>query len=206
MLSNAFALVSLAALATASPSHAIYKRCESKEVQFHFNNTAVGSILSCAADVMDRGSTTPARSLDATLGAIAIRTDNSTCTDGPSVTYTVVSGDTLEKIAAEYSSGVCNIATANGLTNPDFLALDQVLTVPTNVCAANIDNDTCRTSAGTATCVTTGESTYTIASGDTFFLIAAELGITLDSLVAANPDVDAGSLQIDQVINVPVCE
>ncbi|KAJ4424862.1 hypothetical protein N0V82_000365 [Gnomoniopsis sp. IMI 355080] len=195
------ALASLASLAIATPSHAIAKRCESKAVQFHFNNTEVGSILSCSTDVMDRGSTVPG----AAKLLMLTRTDNTTCTDGPSVTYTVVSGDTLEKIAAEYSSGVCNIAEANGLTNPDFLALDQVLTVPTNVCAANIDNDTCRTSGGTATCVTDGEAAYTIQSGDTFFLIAAELGITLDSLVAANPDVDAGSLQIDQVINVPVC-
>lgn len=203
MRSAVLALGSLAPLAMATPSYAVYKRCESKEIQFHFNNTQVGSILSCATDVMDRGTTTPSLS----RSVIITRDDaNSTCTDGPSVTYTVVSGDTLEKIAAEYSSGVCNIADANGLTNPDFLSIDQVLTVPTNVCEENIDNDTCRTSAGTATCVTDGESTYTIESGDTFFLIAAELGITLDSLVAANPDVDAGALQVGQVIAVPVCE
>lgn len=202
MRSAVLAIASLVPLAMATPSHAIYKRCESKEVSFHFNNTQVGSILSCSTDVMDRGSTTPSLS----RSVMITRADNSTCVDGPSVTYTVVSGDTLEKIAAEYSSGVCNIADANGLTNPDFLSIDQVLTVPTNVCEDNIDNDTCRTSAGTATCVTDGPSTYTIQSGDTFFLIAAELGITLDSLVAANPDVDAGSLQVDQVIAVPVCE
>ncbi|KAJ4393235.1 hypothetical protein N0V93_002443 [Gnomoniopsis smithogilvyi] len=196
------ALASLASLATATPSRAIMKRCETKEIQFHFNNTDVGSVQSCSTDVMDRGSTAPGT---AAKHIMITRTDNTTCVDGPDVTYTVVSGDTLEKIAAEFSSGVCNIAEASGLTNPDFLALDQKLTVPTNVCAANIDNDTCRTSAGTATCVTGGEPTYKIKAGDTFFLIAAELGITLDSLVAENPGVDPGSLQVDQEIDVPVC-
>lgn len=196
------AIASLASLATATPSHAISKRCESKEIQFHFNDTAVGSILSCSTDVMNRGSTFPGT---AAKHLTLVRTDNSTCVDGPTVNYTVVSGDTLEKIAAQFSSGVCNIAEASGLANPDFLALDQKLTVPTQVCPAEIDNDTCRTPAGTATCVTGGEATYTVKEGDTFFLIAAELGITLDSLVAANPDVDPGSLQIEQVIDVPVC-
>lgn len=194
MRSTIFAIASLASVATATPAHAISKRCEATEVQFHYNNTEIGSIQSCSTDVMNRGAVLDTR-----------QDTNSSCVDGAIVTYTVVSGDTLEKIAAEFSSGVCNIAEASGVTNPDFLALDQVLTVPTDVCAANIDNESCRTSAGTATCVEGGESTYEIVAGDTFFLISATLGITLDSLVAANPDVDAGDLQIGQIINVPVC-
>lgn len=201
MLSSVLVLGSVASLAIATPSFAVSKRCDSTEVNFHFNNTEIGSILSCSTDVMDRGPTNPA------LDRISARQgyNTSDCTDGPDVTYTVVSGDTLEKIAAQYSSGVCNIAEANDLTNPDFLSIDQVLAVPTNVCQANIDNDTCRIVAGTATCVTDGEATHTIVAGDTFFLIASELGITLDSLVAANPGVDASALEIGQVIAVPVC-
>lgn len=191
-------LLTLAGLVSAVPSfgasfpkYGIVKRCEAVDVQFHFNDTTIGTTQGCTTDVMNRGTST----------ARLRRTD---CVDGPSTNYTVIAGDTLEKIAAEYSSGVCNIASANGLTNPDFLSIGQVLIVPTDVCTA--DNDSCRTSAGTATCLSSGDSTYTIQSGDTFFLIAAELGITLDALVAANPDVDAGNLQVDQVIDVPICE
>ena len=136
------------------------------------------------------------------------RDDNTTCVDGPSTNYTVVSGDTLEKIALQFDSGVCNIAAANGLTNPDFILAGQVLIIPTEVCEAEVDNQSCRTAAGTATCVDASagvSDTYTIVSGDTFFLISSRLGITLDSLVAANPDVDASALEVGQVINIPIC-
>lgn len=183
----------MSALAWAAPHFSIGKRCEAVDVQFHYNDTTIGTVQSCTTNVMDRGGST----------AAVRRTD---CVDGPSTNYTVVSGDTLEKIAAEFNSGVCNIADASGLSNPDFLSIGQVLLVPTNVCTA--DSDSCRTAAGTAECVSASAgvaSTYSIQSGDTFFLIAAEFGITLEALVAANPDVDAGSLQIDQVINIPIC-
>lgn len=193
-------IFTLSCLAVSASAFSIFpsglsKRCVAADVKFHFNDTSIGSVQSCTTDVMNRG------------GATAkLRRTADTCVDGPSTNYTVVSGDTLEKIAAEYNSGVCNIAEANNLANPDFLALDQVLVVPTNVCTA--DNESCRTEAGTATCVAADSgvaATYTIVSGDTFFLISSELGITLDSLVAANPGVDAGNLQIGQVINVPIC-
>lgn len=154
----------------------------------------MGVTQSCTPDVTNRGGSDPVKQPD------------EGCVDGPTTTYTVVSGDTLEKIAADYNSGVCDIAAANGLDNPDFIGLDQVLTIPTDVCTP--DNDSCRTTEGTATCVdsSTGvSSTYAIQSGDTFFLIAADLGITLDSLVDANPDADAGNLQIGQLINIPIC-
>lgn len=197
MQTSILALAAVMAVATASPSGDVprhnAKRCEAQEVSFHFNDTTIGTTLSCTTDVTDRSG-----------AALLVFRDD--CVDGPSVNYTVVSGDTLEKIAAEYNSGVCNIATANGLTNPDFLGLGQELIIPTDVC--NPDSNSCRTEAGTATCVDASSgvaSTYTIVAGDTFFLISSELGITLDSLVAANPGVDAGSLQIGQVINVPIC-
>ncbi|CAN8105256.1 unnamed protein product [Discula destructiva] len=205
MRSSTIVVISLASLVTASPQRTIYKRCESSLVSFHYNNTEIGSVSSCATDVMDRGSTTPGPNWLSTRHYETMAKLSSACTDGPVETYTVVRGDTLEKIAAEFSTGVCNIAEASGMTNADFLDIDQVLAVPTDVCEENIDNDTCRTNAGVAECVTGGEPTYTIASGDTFFQIAAGLGITLDSLTAANPSVDPGNLQIDQVIVVPVC-
>lgn len=189
-----FAVTSLASLASAS--RAIAKRCELSMVQFHFNSTELGSVESCSKDVMNRGPVVP---------TLQIRQTNGSCVDGPKLNYTVVSGDTLEKLAAEYSSGVCNIAKASGIDNPDFINIADVLTIPTNVCEANIDNQSCRTVAGEATCVENGSPTYQIVAGDTFFLIASRLGITLESLVAVNPGVDAGNLQIGDTINIPVC-
>ena len=44
---------------------------------------------------------------------------------------------------------------------------------------------------------------YTIQSGDSFWSIAKKLGISVDALQSANPGVDAKTLQVGQVINVP---
>lgn len=199
-------IISMAALATAFPSGSgrnfLAKRssCESTTtVEFHFNDTTIGTMDSCTTDVTNRGGDAVPKFR---------RDDNTTCVSGPSTNYTVVSGDTLEKIALQFDSGVCNIASANGLTNPDFILAGQVLVIPTEVCEAEVDNQSCRTAAGTATCVDASagvSDTYTIVSGDTFFLVSSRLGITLDSLVAANPGVDASALEVGQVINIPIC-
>ncbi len=45
---------------------------------------------------------------------------------------------------------------------------------------------------------------YTIQAGDTFYKIALKLGISLASLLAANPGVDPQRLRIGQVIRIPV--
>lgn len=192
-------LATIIATVSAAPDlsarHGVVKRCDATETPFHYNDTTIGTCLSCVTDVISRNTTGP-----------ALYETGTTCVDGPSVNYTVVSGDTLEKIAADNNSGVCNIAVANDLDNPDFILLGQVLVIPTDVCTP--DNDSCRNTEGTATCVDASAgvaSTYAIVSGDTFFLIASDLGITLDSLVAANPDADASNLQIGQIINIPIC-
>ncbi|WQF87489.1 Putative LysM domain-containing protein [Colletotrichum destructivum] len=116
---------------------------------------------------------------------------------------TVKAGQTLTTIAERFHSGICDIAWQNKLANPNVINVGQVLLVPVNVCKP--DNTSCLVPEGEATCVTGGPATYTIKSGDTFFVVAQSLGITTDSLTGANPGVVPENLQIDQVINVPVC-
>lgn len=208
--------------------------CAAVQVPFHFNTTEIGYLPSCSLDVMNRGGpidgSTPAerrgtRTLShkkpyhgkpypipsassSVVAVVPVPTSTATaCIDGPVATYTVVAGDTLERIAALYNSGVCDIATANAIADPDFILVGQVLLVPTSVCVP--DNNSCRTPAGTATCVPADagiDEFYTIQAGDTFFALAARFGITLDALVAANPGVVATDLQIGQIINVPICD
>lgn len=45
-------------------------------------------------------------------------------------TYTVVSGDTLSKIAQRFGSSVQAIATASGVSNPNQISVGQQLLVP----------------------------------------------------------------------------
>lgn len=121
------------------------------------------------------------------------------------VDYTVTPGDTLTIISQKLSSGICDIAKLNNLANPGFINMDQVLRVPTYPC--NPDNTSCLAEpSDNNDCVTNGEgATHVIESGETFFLVASNLGLTVDALLAANPGVDPLLLQIGQVINVPVC-
>ncbi|KAJ0350781.1 hypothetical protein COL154_010139 [Colletotrichum chrysophilum] len=127
-----------------------------------------------------------------------------TCSQGPVVDYTVVSGDTLTIISQKLSSGICDIAKLNSLENPNLILLGQVLKVPTHIC--NPDNTSCLSKPGTATCVEGGAATYTIQKGDTFFIVAGDLGLDVNALLAANEGVDPLLLQEGQVINIPVCK
>lgn len=119
--------------------------------------------------------------------------------------YIVQSSDTLTKIATALGSGICDIAKASGLANPDFLLNGATLTVPIKL--ASPDNKSCikQAAPATAVCVVGGEKTYTIKSGDTLYLVSVALGITLDSLVAANKGVVPESLNAGDKINVPTC-
>ena len=99
--------------------------------------------------------------------------------------YTVKQGDTLYKIAQNYGVTVNDIVTANGLSRPDDLVIGQSLFIPTNNSMGNM-------------------TTYTVMAGDTMYLIARRLGISLDSLIMANPQItDPNRIQIGQVINIP---
>lgn len=48
------------------------------------------------------------------------------------ITHTVQSGDNLTKIAQQYGVTVQDIMTANNLLNADYIAVGQVLIIPTN--------------------------------------------------------------------------
>ena len=121
-----------------------------------------------------------------------------------SVSYTVQPQDTLTRIAASLSSGICDIARASRIENVDLIFPNQTLTVPVKV--ANPDNASCLiTNTATATCVSNGPATYTVQTNDTFKSIAMKLGITTESLQGANPGVDQYNLVQGNVLNVPVC-
>jgi len=52
----------------------------------------------------------------------------------------------------------------------------------------------------------TEPKTYTVKAGDTMFTIARRFGVSLDALIAANPQIkDPAKIQVGDVINIPVC-
>jgi LysM repeat protein len=82
--------------------------------------------------------------------------------------YTVQQGDTLYSIARRYGTTVQAIAQANGILNPAYIRVGQVLCIP-----------------GLATSPLSG-GYYTVQRGDTLYSIACRFGTTYWAIAAAN--------------------
>lgn len=101
--------------------------------------------------------------------------------------YTVRPGDTLFQIARRFGVTVDAILAANPqITDPNRIMPGQVITIPVEGAPPP------------------GTTQYVIQPGDTLFEIARRLGITLDELLALNPQItDPSRIQPGQVINIP---
>lgn len=96
--------------------------------------------------------------------------------------YTIKAGDTLYKIAKAYGTTIETLIEVNGLTRPNDLAIGQNIWIPSS----------------------STTSTYTVKNGDTMYMIARRYGISLDSLINANPQIsNPNIIQVGQVINIP---
>ena len=101
--------------------------------------------------------------------------------------YTIRAGDTLAAVAARFGTSVEAIVAANPGIQPLNLQIGRIICVP---------------GPGAGLCP--GGRPYTIQPGDTFYQIAQRLGLSLQALLAANPQVDPNRLQIGQVICIPI--
>ncbi|KAF4551076.1 LysM domain-containing protein 4 [Elsinoe fawcettii] len=128
---------------------------------------------------------------------------NGTVTLDPRVQETTVKqGDTLTSISIAFNRGICDIAKANNITNPNLIILGQKLIIPAQVCFP--DNTTCLpppAPTARAECVLGGPNFYFAKEKDTFDSIASSLNLTTAAFQAAND----GNHSIAGFLNVPVC-
>ncbi|MFK7851228.1 MAG: LysM peptidoglycan-binding domain-containing protein [Akkermansiaceae bacterium] len=110
-------------------------------------------------------------------------------------TYTVKSGDSVERIARREGVSVSSINKLNGLKATSIIHPGQKLKLPstTQVATQNL--------ASTPSSSVEKKS-YTVASGDTFYRIASQHGISVAQLSAANPEIDPRALRIGQKIRL----
>lgn len=124
------------------------------------------------------------------------------------VTYTVVRGDRLIKIAERYGLPFTCIARANRIINPNLIYIGQELLIPAN-CQGQGGGDITGTTTGVTTVTGAGITgngqcqfdrypgrvapggVYTIRAGDTLDYIACDFGISLTCLRETNPQIAA---------------
>jgi LysM repeat protein len=100
--------------------------------------------------------------------------------------YVVQSGDTLFNISQQYNIQWDLIAEINNLNEPYLLHAGQALKIPQ------------------ATTSQVPNKIYTIQSGDTLFSIARTYNITVNDIIAVNPNLQQSDLiTVGQVIKLP---
>lgn len=100
-------------------------------------------------------------------------------------TYVVKSGDNLSSIAASHGTTVAALTSLNGLANPNYLYVGQVLKL-----------------SGSSTSTSVASSTYIVRSGDNLSSIAAKYGTTTANLQALNGISNANYIYVGQVLKV----
>lgn len=103
--------------------------------------------------------------------------------------YVVQSGDTLGRIAADHGISLERLVAFNGISADTVLQPGHKLLIPPAEGVDGEDGATGGDEAGGD--LPLGAQTYVIEAGDTFNAIAAEFGITLAELLAANDGLSA---------------
>ncbi len=116
----------------------------------------------------------------------------STTTSTPPATSSAViqSGDTLTAIAAHYGTTVAAIVSANGIADPNNVAIGTHLTIPS-------------AGASTSTSTPPATSSAVIQAGDTLTAIAAHYGTTVAAIVSANGIADPNNVAIGTHLTIP---
>ncbi|MSB66712.1 LysM peptidoglycan-binding domain-containing protein [Leuconostoc lactis] len=113
-------------------------------------------------------------------------------------TYTVKSGDTLSRIAAQFKMSVAEIAALNQISNVNAINVGQVLKVNGTTTNTNTNTNQTNTSKPAAS----NAASYTVKSGDTLSKIAALHQMSLSQLVSLNGITNPNLIQVGQVLKV----
>jgi len=113
--------------------------------------------------------------------------------------YTIVKGDTFERIAKNSHVSIKAIADANPGIEPTKLKIGQKIHIPS---PSTLAVPTVAGAAPNEATSVSGEHIYTVKSGDNLTKIAAQHGVTVKALRAAN-GLKTDSIKVGQKLKVP---
>jgi len=104
------------------------------------------------------------------------------------ISYTVVRGDTLNKLARTYNTTVQSIVELNNIQNPNLIYVGQTLIIETYTSSSNSGN----------------YITYTVRRGDTLWGIARRYNTTVQSIVLFNQIQNPNLIYQGQILRILV--
>ncbi len=126
---------------------------------------------------------------------------STTTTSSSNGSYTVKSGDTLNKIAAANGTTVANLVATNNISNANLITVGQTLKLSTSS-STTTQSSTTTTQTTSNNTATSSNGSYTVKSGDTLNKIAAANGTTVANLVAANNISNANVITVGQTLKL----
>jgi LysM repeat protein len=123
--------------------------------------------------------------------------------------YTIQPGDTLSGIAVRFGVSISDLANANGIVSLSQIYSGAKLTIPGKGQQANSGSGAVAAPPAQAPANKPAPasqplpSQYTVQAGDNLSAIAANYGMSVDSLVSANNLTDANMIYVGQSLTIP---
>ncbi len=112
----------------------------------------------------------------------------------PAVTYTVVGGDSLWRIAQKHGTTVRELASANNISESAGLQIGQKLIIPTQ--------GTSQVAASSEPAAAPAGPTYTVRPGDSLGLIARRNNVSVSALRSVN-GISGDLVRVGQILRIP---
>ncbi|MFZ4827748.1 MAG: LysM peptidoglycan-binding domain-containing protein [Phototrophicaceae bacterium] len=120
-----------------------------------------------------------------------------------SQTYTVVSGDTLFRIALRFGTTVDALAQANSITNTGIIYVGQQLTLPSGSAPVATATPASTNATPAPTAVPSSGVTHTVQRGETLGSIARQYGTTFSAIATANNLANPNLIYVGQQLTIP---
>ena len=108
------------------------------------------------------------------------------------MSYKVISGDTLIKIAKKFGTTYQELARINGISNPNLIRVGQIIKLPNS-----------SSSSSPSPSLSSTFISYSVASGDTLIKIAKRYGTTYQEIARINGISNPNIIRVGQVLKIP---